>query len=249
MLIDIPLDDAALPTAGNQSGFGLCGYGDGAHETNDQNLHIRLTNILVAGVFQLHFPKNIPDAGGKLLALEIIQNAKLPVEGSVTQQFHAANAQHDIFQGLRIEAGFRMGYIGIDEDQVVHIYGIDLTLDQELPFAAGDEKQLRIRMGMKDGMPVAAIFTARNIQQFYVAANAEGPFLPTAIIRPTHKAVSSRFMYIGIITRKIALCNIKAVNYAENYEKLHSLFEQDTQVFGPVEMSKITESPYKKQYI
>ena len=113
--VDILPDGGALAVAGNHLGLCLDRQGGAAHEADDQDLHIGLADILVSCVFQFHFPEDVPQAGGDLHAFIMIQNAELAVGVFAGGQLDALDAQNDVFQRLGVEAGFRVGHIGIDD--------------------------------------------------------------------------------------------------------------------------------------
>jgi hypothetical protein len=93
----------------------------------------------------------------------MVQNAELTVKGITAAQFDAIDTQNNVLQGLRIEADFSMGDIGIDDHKVIGVDRVELIVDEKLTFSANYIKKLHMIVGMGDGMPVAAIFGAGNI--------------------------------------------------------------------------------------
>ena len=222
MQINIPLDGGALLIAGNHLSLGLWGDGNAPHQADGQDLGIGLTDVLIARVFPLHFPENVPKAGGYFLAFIGIQNAEPAVGVGIACQFHTADAKDDVFQRLSVPTGFRMGDVGIDDDQVVHIHGIDLSLNQKLPLTADDEEQLCVIMSVGNGMPVTAVSAAGGIQKLYMAANGGGLALTVAVMKSAHGKSSpcKNFIYIGIIPKNPILFNRekKSVHQAQKVE-------------------------------
>ena len=76
MQVDVAPDCGALAVAGSSLGFCLDSQGGVAHKSDDENFHVGLTDILVACIFQFHFPENIPKTGGDLYTFKMIQNTE-----------------------------------------------------------------------------------------------------------------------------------------------------------------------------
>lgn len=80
-----------------------------------------------------------------------------------------------------------MSNIWIDNYEIVDSYGKNLILNQKLPFAADDKKQLCMIMAMRNGMPIATIFVACHIQQFCGAANGRNVVISAAVVISAHE--------------------------------------------------------------
>ena len=207
MQVDVTLYRRALTVAGARLGFGGNGKGNAAHQPDDQDLHIGLTDILVAGVFLLHLPENVSQTGGYLHALKMIQNIKTVIGIFTGGKDDPVNAQHDILQRLGIQAYLGVGDIGVDDDQIVGIDRMELILDEKLALSTNNIKQLHVAVGVGHGMPVAAIGGAGDIQQFCSAADGKGQFFVHTVVASAHRIppVSLKFLDILILYCRILL--------------------------------------------
>ena len=163
MVVDIPADSGALVIAHGVLRFSGHRKSGASHQADDQNFHERLANILITWLLQLHFTENIAQAGGNIHTFKMVQNAELAVGIFGNGKFHTLNAQNNVLQRLGIQADFRVGDIGIDDDQVVGVDRVDLIFDEELTLATNNVKQFRMIVGVGNGMPIAAIFGTGGI--------------------------------------------------------------------------------------
>ena len=163
MKVDIPPHRCALTVAGNN--LGLCLYGQIgiAHKADNQDLHIRLADIHIPCVFQFHFPENVSKTRGNIHTFKMIQNTELSVGVFFGGQLNAIDTQNNILQRLCVQTGLRVGDVGVDNDQIVHIHGKNLILDEKLSFAADNKKQFCVIVCMRYGMPVTAVPGTGNI--------------------------------------------------------------------------------------
>ena len=161
--VDVPADGGALAVGGDCLGMCWDGQGGAAHEPDDENLHIGLAHILVAGAFHLHFPEDISQAAGDLHAFKLIQDAELSVGCIAGLQLNAVDTQDDVLQRLGVQAYLRMGDIGVDDHQIIGAHRMELILDEKLPFSADDIEQFQMVVGVGYAVPVAAILGTGHI--------------------------------------------------------------------------------------
>ena len=173
MQIDITPDRGALAVCGYGLGFRGDGKAGGAHKANDQNFHVGLANILIAGVFLLHLPEDISETAGYFHTFIMIQNIKLSVGRIPVGKLDAVNTENDVFQRLGIEADLCMDNDGIDDHQLIDTDRVELIFNQELTFATHNEEQFHMIMGVGNGMPVAAVSGTGRVQQFCGASNGK----------------------------------------------------------------------------
>ena len=83
-----------------------------------------------------------------------------------------------------------MGHVGIDDHQIVGVDSISLVFNEELPFAAYDEEQLYVVVGMGNGVPVAAVGGPGHIQKLRGAPDDVGLFPVEAVMTSAHLATS-----------------------------------------------------------
>ena len=196
--VDVSAYSGTLAVGGCRLQFCLDRQRGVAHQTYNQDLHVRLTDIFVACVFQFHFPENIPETGGDLHALKMIQNTELAIGIFVGGQLDPVDAHNDILQRLCIQADLRVGDIGINDDQIIGVDGKVLILYQKLPLSADDEKQFGMAVRVGDGVPVAAVSRAGDVQQFCRAANGKRLILAKTVVISA-QIVSPFFRYIYIV--------------------------------------------------
>ena len=138
MVVDIATDLGALSVSGDSREFLSYGKSGIAHEADHQNFHKCLTDIFIAGAFLLHFPENVSQTTGDFRTFKMIQQAELSVGIFTGCQCDAFNPQHDIFQRLGIQTGFRVDHVGIDYHKIVHIHREGFIFDQKLSLAANN---------------------------------------------------------------------------------------------------------------
>ena len=92
-----------------------------------------------------------------------------------------------------------MENVGIDDDQVIGVYGKDLALDQKLPFSANDEEKLCVGVGVGNRMPVVSVAVAGYIHKLCCALGGKGTAGTLAIIILAHQIHILNFIYIDII--------------------------------------------------
>ena len=107
----------------------------------------------------------------------MIQNAELTVGVFTGSQLDSLDSQDDVLQGLCIQTHLGVGYIGVDNDQIVGFDRVKLILNQKLTLAVHDIKEFQMVMGMGHGMPVSAILGTGNIQQLCGTANGKALLL------------------------------------------------------------------------
>ena len=138
-----------------------------AHQLNDQNLQKILADDFVTCGFLLDLPQHAPQIGQNILASAVeVECAVPPVTVFVRGEFHALNAQHDIFQRAGVQAYLRVLHIGVDDDKVVRRDGNQLFRHFELPHAANHIEKLGAGVGMHQAVPVAPVFGGAHVQQF-----------------------------------------------------------------------------------
>ena len=94
----------------------------------------------------------------------MVQDVELSVRVATCTKLNALDTHNDVFQRLCIQTDFGMGDIGIDDDKVVDIDGVELILDQKLSFAACDIEKLQMVMSMGYRVLVSAVLGTGNIQ-------------------------------------------------------------------------------------
>ena len=72
------------------------------------------------------------------------------------QHLDARDAQHHVFQGGGVQAELGVLHLGVDDDQVVGLDGVQLPLDEKLPLPAEAVEQLGAGVGVGGAVPVAA---------------------------------------------------------------------------------------------
>ena len=102
--------------------------------------------------------------------------------------------------------------LGVDDHQMVCIHGIELIVNEKLPFSANDIKKLRMIVGVGDGIPVSTVFGTGDIQQLYSTANRIGSFLIHGVMTSAHGRIPHclYFIDIDIIARKTAGCKMRS---------------------------------------
>lgn len=184
--VDIPADGGALTVSGQ--GNGRCGHrqSGAAHEPDNENFHIGLTDILIAGLFKFHLPENVSQTGSDVQTFVVVQNTELSVGTVVNGQLDSVHAQNNVFQRLGIQTDLCVEHVGIDDYQMIGVDGIELIVDQKLSFSANYIKKLHMVVGMGNRVPVAAIFGAGNIQQFCGAPDGVGQVFVHCIMTSAH---------------------------------------------------------------
>ena len=111
-------------------------------DNNDENVSVtaKLTGLL----------EDVNDMGSYDVAMDAIEKRR--------KIYEIKGGKGRVADGI-----FRVGDVGIDDDQVVGVDRIELVLDEKLTLAAHNVKQFRVIVGMGHGMPVAAVFGAGGI--------------------------------------------------------------------------------------
>ena len=195
MQVDIPPHCGALPVSGDGLRLRRNGQSGAAHQTDDEDLHIGLTNILVSRLFQFRLPEDVPQAGGKFRTFKMVQNAELSVGIGSRGQLDALDAQHDVFQRLGAETDFRVGHVGIDDHQIVGVDGISPVFDEKLTLSAHDEEQLHMVVGMGHGVPVPAVGGPGHIQKLRRAPDDVGLLPVETVMTSAHIGASCHIFY------------------------------------------------------
>ena len=157
MVVDIPADSSTLVVAHGVLGFSGHRKSGAAHEADDQNFHKSLANILITRLLQLHLTQDIAQTRGNVHTFKMVKDAELAVGILGDGKFHAFDTKNDVFKRLGVEGDFRVGDIGIDDDQVIGIDRVELVFDEKLTLAANNIKKFSVIVGVGDGVPVAAI--------------------------------------------------------------------------------------------
>ena len=140
MVVDIPADSGTLVVAHGVLGFSGHRKSSAAHEADDQNFHKSLANILITRLLQLHLTQDIAQTRGNVHTVKMVQDAKVYIRILANVKLHAIDTQNNVLQRLRIEGDFRVGDVGVYDDQVVGIDGVELILDEELALATDNIK-------------------------------------------------------------------------------------------------------------
>ena len=89
--------------------------------------------------------------------------------------------------------------------QDIGIDGVKLIFNQKLSLAAHNVKQLQMIMGMRNGVPVTAVFGAGDIQQFCGTADGICLFFIQAVMTSAHRKPHKKFWILEIL---ILYCNL-----------------------------------------